>query len=283
MSGSGSCSLGFAVSFINLQGNYEEGFVTAGHCSNTITGTEFYVQGNSDSPYGVSVWNTLPDGVGAQYVRKTGPGVDLGNGLIARPSQQNTSGQVYRDLDAQYPYFEITGTAKPIVGQTVHGVGRTTGWKSGVVLGTCEFFLNYDPSWQHLSCMGKVDYRAAVGDSGGPVFSLNPDGSATLLGLAEGLIRDRTAFTRADRALQKLLYDRGITDLWLTTDLPPRLKTSQSPADPSMGTSTNRVRRWCSPTRSARRWCSIPANPQRGVRCPRPKLPPGALRSGAVP
>ena len=219
------CSVGFAVGFVNTQGKFEEGFVTAGHCYSTnTTGEAFYVQGNSSSPYGVSVWNTLSNGVDAQYVRKTGSGVDSGSGLIARPSQKNTSGQAYLDLDGQNPYFEITGTANPIVGQTVHKVGRTTGWTSGLVTSTCSTFSNWNGRWSNFACMGLASYRSAGGDSGGSVFSLNPDGSAMAMGIHKGTSSGERVFARIDRVLKKLFYDRGITDVWLTTDLPPSLE-----------------------------------------------------------
>ena len=219
------CSMGFAVGFVNTQGKFEEGFVTAGHCYSTnTTGEAFYVQGNSSSPYGVSVWNTLPNGVDAQYVRKTGSGVDSGSGLIARPSQKNTSGQAYLDLDGQNPYFEIIGTANPIVGQTVHKVGRTTGWTSGLVTSTCSTFSNWNARWSNFACMGLASYRSAGGDSGGSVFSLNPDGSAMAMGIHKGTSSGERVFARIDRVLKKLFYDRGITDVWLTTDLPPSLE-----------------------------------------------------------
>ena len=219
------CSLGFAIGFVNTQGKFEEGFVTAGHCYITnTTGEAFYVQGNSSSPYGVSIWNAYPDGVDAQYVRKTGSQADLGIGLIGRPTQENTTGQAYLDLDSQNPYYEITGTANPIAGQTVHKVGRTTGWTSGRVTSTCSTFLNRHAGWSDLACMGLANYRSAGGDSGGSVFSLNPDGSAMAMGIHKGSWYGEGAFARVDRTLEKLFYDRGITDLWLTTDLPPSLE-----------------------------------------------------------
>ena len=216
----GRCSLGFGVLFMNLRGNYERGFVTAGHCSTTTTGTEFYVPGNSGSPYGISVRNTLPNGVDAQYVRKTESGADLGIGLIARPSQENTGGQVYLDLDARDPYFRIIGTANPIMGQALHKVGRTTGWTSGVVLQTCTdvTYFHYPTS----RCVGLSRLDSAGGDSGGPVFSIDQNGSAKMVGIHEGSDTQGTAFfVRMDRALHELFYNRGVTDVLVTTDLPP--------------------------------------------------------------
>ncbi len=67
----GTCSMGFAVGFVNTQGKYEEGFVTAGHCNNGSTGDEYHINAtNFRDVYGVSIWNALPNGVDAQYVRK---------------------------------------------------------------------------------------------------------------------------------------------------------------------------------------------------------------------
>ena len=183
----GTCSMGFAVGFVNTQGKYEEGFVTAGHCNNGSTGDEYHINAtNFRDVYGVSIWNALPNGVDAQYVRKTGSLADLGIGLIGRPTQENTSGQAYLDLDARDPYFRIIGKANPIVRQTVHKVGRTTGWTSGSVTSTCTTFVSLYAGWPALPCMGTASYGSAGGDSGGPVFSLNPDGSAMAMGIHHG-------------------------------------------------------------------------------------------------
>ena len=230
------CSMGFAVGFINAQGKYEEGFVTAGHCFVTnITGEAFYVQGDYSSPYGISVWNAFPDGVDAQYVRKSGSGVDLGIGLIGRPSQENTTGQAYVDLDSQNPYFEIIGTANPIVGQTVHKVGRTTGWTSGPVTSTCSTYFNGHAGLLDLACMGGASYSAASGDSGGSVFSLNSDGSAMAMGIHRGSRYGERVFARVDRTLEKLFFDHGATDVWLTNDPPPILTNIDVTSTPISG------------------------------------------------
>jgi hypothetical protein len=223
-SGSGTtlCSIGFAIGLINDLGEYEDGFVTAGHCGDGNPGIQFLIHYSSPSLYGVPIWNAYPAGVDAQYVRRTSSEVDLGLGLIARPSQENTTGQAYVDLDSQNPYFEIIGTVDPIVGQTMHKVGRTTGWTSGVVTSTCTIATYaIGPSSR---CVGRALLDSFGGDSGGPVFSLNNNDTAMLVGIHEGSGVDGAIFVRVDQALTKLFYDRGITDLWLTTDLPPSLE-----------------------------------------------------------
>ena len=231
--GSSQCSLGFTVGLVNTQGKFEEGFVTAGHCYITnTTGETFYVQGD---PYGVSVWSAFPDGVDAQYVRRTGSGVDLGIGLIGRPAQESNTGRVYLNLDTQNSYFNIVGIAKPIMGQTAHKVGRTTGWTSGRVTSTCSTYLNQHAGWANLVCMGIANYRSTSGDSGGPVFSLNPDGSAMAMGIHHGAVSGGKAFTRIDQTLKKLFSDRGISGVWLTTNLPPLVTNISITSEPFSG------------------------------------------------
>ena len=230
------CSMGFAMGFVNTQGKHEEGFVTAGHCYvTTTTGETFYIHGDFSSTYGVSIWNAYPDGVDAQYVRKTGSQADLGIGLIGRPAQENTTGQAYLNLDVQNPYFEIIGMADPIAGQSVHKVGRATGWTSGTVTSTCSTFLNWNPGWPNHACMAEASYRSEGGDSGGSVFSLNPDGSAMAMGIHHGTLFGEKVFVRIDRVLKKLFYDRGVTDVWLTNDLPPILTNIDITSTPISG------------------------------------------------
>ena len=44
------------------------------------------------------------------------------------------------------------------------------------------------------------------------------------MGIHKGTSSGERVFARIDRVLKKLFYDRGITDVWLTTDLPPSLE-----------------------------------------------------------
>ena len=234
-SGSGTtlCSIGFAIGLINDLGEYEDGFVTAGHCGDGNPGVQFLIHYSSPSLYGVPIWNTLSNGVDAQYVRRTSSEIDLGLRLIARPSQENTTGraysQAYLNLDAQDPYFEIIGTAIPIVGQTVHKVGRATGWTSGVVTSTCT------TTTYGSRCVGRALLDSFSGDSGGPVFSLNNDDTAMLVGIHQGSGVDDAIFARVDQALTKLFYDRGITDVWLTNDLPLQMTEYHISSEPLYG------------------------------------------------
>ena len=83
---------------------------------------------------------------------------------------------------------EIDNTSTFGLGDTVHKVGRTTGWSSGTVTGTC-LTVNVSGSNVQMLCQTLVENPSARivagGDSGSPVFSY-AGSNATILGILWG-------------------------------------------------------------------------------------------------
>jgi hypothetical protein len=80
--------------------------------------------------------------------------------------------------------FAITAEGSASVGETANKVGRTTGWTQGTVTRTC---VNTGVSGSNivLLCQDFVENTVQIvagGDSGSPVFRINPGGGVTLLG-----------------------------------------------------------------------------------------------------
>ena len=80
----------------------------------------------------------------------------------------------------------ITGRAAfPFQGETVHKVGRTTGWTYGPVSATCRD-INVSGSDVTLFCQSLVRSGVGGGDSGSPVFYSLAGNKARLVGILWG-------------------------------------------------------------------------------------------------
>lgn len=97
---------------------------------------------------------------------------------IARPVVVNDGSfnplvSTHRQLNG---LFRITSErATPLQGATVDKVGVFTGWTRGTVSKTCATLVNTSPDPKLLLlCQGVVSGLADNGDSGSPVFTLNP-------------------------------------------------------------------------------------------------------------
>ena len=209
------CTLGFPA-----VRNGRMGFVTNSHCSleqggkeGTIyhqpeqsgtanrIGREFrdpkYRSGGG-CPAGVKCrWS---DTTFVDAPHKSGPDVDLGHGIIARPRNQKGSLKIKHNRDE----FRITSVASgntlgPLAGGKVSKSGRTTGYSSGKVTGTC---LNILVAGTNLGqfCQDQVDARVDSGDSGSPVFIVTNDpkrDDVTLVGILWGGSADKKTFGHA--------------------------------------------------------------------------------------
>jgi hypothetical protein len=88
-------------------------------------------------------------------------------GRIARPYFEQTT------IDPNNPEFFIRDVASghPVHGQTLHRVGRTTGWHTGTVQDDCKDFTQEIHGENiRLLCQSSVEHPAQGGDSGGPAF-----------------------------------------------------------------------------------------------------------------
>ena len=184
------CSLGFPA----FNTNGMPGFVTASHCSDrqgAVDGTTYYQPLSSvdseaigtevaDPPY-VRGGATCPKGRKCRWsdanFSLTQGSRAVSVGLIARTFPGSL------DIDPAHP-FTITGEGVAVQGATVNKVGRTTGWTSGSVSGTCVN-TGVSGSTIVLICQTFVTGGGAIvagGDSGSPVFKIDGGDNVTLLG-----------------------------------------------------------------------------------------------------
>jgi hypothetical protein len=116
-------------------------------------------------------------------------------GRIARPALYNSSTTEVPvagglEIDAKNPTFRIVKEQPfAVLGETVHKVGRTTGWTSGEVIGTCIDYVTDDAFIRR--CQATVAGVSAGGDSGSPVFLSTsrkgkPSGKVVLNGILWG-------------------------------------------------------------------------------------------------
>ena len=171
------CTLGFNA----YRGNVF-GFVVNSHCTNVrgeADGTRYSQSVPASGAIGTEVvdpgFSTAPpcpagrrcrmsDAAFAKY-DKTSLG---GLGKIARTTSNGTeTGSVtLKNAGARLTITARTGS--PLEGDTVHKIGRTTGWTFGTVLGTC---LDANNSTDvTLFCQTIVRAGSGGGDSGSPVF-----------------------------------------------------------------------------------------------------------------
>lgn len=178
------CTLGFSARARGIPGTY---FTTNSHCTaerGTVTGTPYWQPLSSvpnsfigteihDPPFftgGIFCpqgWRCrFSDAAGARYAS----GVDVAFGSIYRTLSPGTTTPGSLEIDPATPRFRIVGeVAFPLAGQTVHKVGRTTGWTQGSVLATCVFTSVINTNILIL-CQDFVRAGVGSGDSGSPVF-----------------------------------------------------------------------------------------------------------------
>jgi hypothetical protein len=83
------------------------------------------------------------------------------------------------DINPSNPFFVVSGTASATQGMRVYKMGRRTGWTHGRVEDTCVLISG--DSNRLYRCQLKTRVWVAPGDSGGPLFAINADGTVSLL------------------------------------------------------------------------------------------------------
>ncbi len=187
-SGLGGCTLGF-----NTTRAGKAGFITAGHCTQTgkwdggVQGTKFYQPSKSVNPTVIGQEKTdppassavsgCPSGHVCRYSDSTfieyesGASYELGN--LAQPARKGSTAVNSTD---RFRIVKCETVSRS--NDTVHKVGRKSGWTSGRVSSTCT-----DLGYQirdltsvsvvkevKLLCQGEVRGISQVGDSGSSVF-----------------------------------------------------------------------------------------------------------------
>ena len=183
------------------------GFVTCSHCSHqrgVVDGTR-YVQSSPTS--GGEVGTEIVDppfvacnggrrcrGSDAVFVRLDRK--SLGSfARIARPTSRDPVLGSITVKPASARLNVIGGGAAPLAGETLHKIGRTTGWTYGPVVASC-MDVNLDDSDITMVCQTAVAAGVGVGDSGSPVFTRRGGNGALLQGIVWGAgeVADRDAF-----------------------------------------------------------------------------------------
>jgi hypothetical protein len=207
------CTMGF-----NARRNNQDGFVTNSHCTATrgiVQGTDFhqpddplFSEGNkigeevADPPFftgGVCPVGRKCRFSDSAFVRYRS--TDFRGRAISRPDRNQSI-----TISSSTPTFQILGeTAVPVAGSILHKVGRTTGWATGAVTGTC-ITTNVADTDVTLLCQHRVrrnnatDRMSDNGDSGSPVFRLDAPNGASLHGVLWGGPDDGSSFVFSSMA-----------------------------------------------------------------------------------
>ena len=215
-----ACTATMTVAFVNEDGDDESGFITGDHCGVVSTTWRAYGTGSTgDRKVGVTA-RTAKGGnrnIDIAYANWDSPeGVELGVGFIARPVEENTAKKgatkTQLSLDPDHPYFEVAGIRRPVSGEVVHKVGRSSGWTSGKIRGTCvaQVFIG-DPA-QSVCSADWFSMHIMAGDSGSPVFAIEADGRVSILNIVSGY----SIGHRFEPAFVVMFHSQGIDEVRVT-------------------------------------------------------------------
>jgi hypothetical protein len=182
--GAGICTLGFNVRSVTAPA---QGFVTSHLCTpapGAVTNQQFWQPIGphligvevADRPFGAGL-TRLSAAAGIRYYT----GVANAYARIYRTIPNTTT------IDQANPMFHITAERSfPSIGDTMHKVGRTTGWTNGVVTQSCvntfaDPFTYLCQEW----VTGPTGFFAG-GDAGAPVFDNVVGNDVRLVGMAWG-------------------------------------------------------------------------------------------------
>lgn len=187
ISGGGTCSLG-----VNAYVNGIYGFLTASHCASTIgttVSTSGFYQPSFNTSYLIGYKQADPPTFACSYSAQCrysdttfvayNSSVSYLFGALAKPTtlsdRSNINLNIYDStfLNISDSFFSAA------LNDTIYKIGRTTGYQSGRALNTC-----YDSTSGTVVflCLTRASVYNVEGDSGGPVFSLNADGTVNYLG-----------------------------------------------------------------------------------------------------
>jgi len=145
---------------------------------------------------------------------------DIAFAEIGRPREKRRCGIVCggapTTVDPSNPVITITDYSKSIIdGETLHKIGRVTGWSYSEVTDTCTDVESDDGVVRR--CTGLVRLGAVGGDSGAPVFRYKDDGTAQLKGIVWGgsTFGKTTLFSNYER------IERDLGGMWVYDPGPP--------------------------------------------------------------
>lgn len=231
----GTCTLGFTG-----KRNSVLGLVTASHCTSQIFNPDAdRVYQRFGGPW-VATMSVDPDAYGCSVQRcrgadaafATAVGANMAVGKIIRT--QSSNGGSYGGgfgtltVNQSQPYFTIISgenqIGELILGQRVEKIGITTGWTWGNIAGTCaDGYIAQNGAINVIRCEYEADYVADHGDSGGPVFMIEPQGNGLEVILV-GIHSNREAAGSRARfsKLSRIMSDLGGT--WEVTGGPGSLR-----------------------------------------------------------
>lgn len=175
-----TCTLGFIATR-----NSQLGLVTNSHCTSEMYLPDFspvhqragrVVGTESVDPYGYLCGFSTCRGSDAAFFASSGV-VPMAVGLIHKTTFPNAGGLGGGfgsfEVDQSMPYFIVSSQGEVFANEEVHKVGRTTGWTRGEVKQTCAD--TYPRLGYLMRCGYEAWYVAGDGDSGSPVFAMDPD------------------------------------------------------------------------------------------------------------
>lgn len=187
------CSVGFPA---RRASNGAAVFVTASHCTTTVHG---YDGGALKQPWYNSSYQTIgvelldpptwtcgfpSDDCRHSDAALISAGVPIELGVIARTTTSSgcedcEAGVI---IDATYPKLRITSRYNHVFqNETLHKIGRRSGWTYGSVEDTCD---DIETGGWVQQCSDRVDFALLGTDSGSPVFYYNGNGTVELRGIA---------------------------------------------------------------------------------------------------
>lgn len=258
----GTCSLGLPVYSFN-QG--KSGILTASHCTDGTRGdvkpSEIFQAGNGTNQdklgnelvdaalFDINTDARCPANRTCQYIDVAFVEFGLPSqhllGRIKQPTNRCGAGVncglgVTRATDDIRMVGGISGLP---MGTTVDKIGRTTGWTSGAIQGTCVDIPVFDfdaagnlfDTMMTMLCQSRVGALSGGGDSGSPVFEFNPrTDSGLFAGVLWGGNGVSFAFSTIDRIDQEFgtfVYNQmGVASpfmtngLFLTSDVNDRMQ-----------------------------------------------------------
>ena len=189
------CTFGFSAVW-----NGQNVFVTNSHCTFDFwrdDGRPFYqnVEGQGNR-IGHEVYDPLPFRCGPFWDRDDCRYSDaaiildetdsLNFGYIAKTMwfSFGTGNHGSLEIDSTFPRMPIIAERVPEQYDLVYKMGRTTGWTSGWVMGSC---VDYEELDRKLICQYFANYARGGGDSGSPVFLYHVY-NVTLVGIHRGFL-----------------------------------------------------------------------------------------------
>lgn len=183
------CTAGFSAYF-----GGEPAYVTASHCTHVAAAATGTVHSQGGRRIGQEVFDPgrtsalsgCPAGHTCRY-SDVAIGVfdtyaNLGYATLARPATADPLAGPIHLLQGDATLAVWGEASYPVLGETLHKIGRTTGWTYGEVIATCLDLRVGERVT--LLCQDRVEAGVRGGDSGAPVFSV--DGMSATDGTTDG-------------------------------------------------------------------------------------------------